>query len=47
MMKSVIHDWNDESSQQILMNCRRAVPAGGVLLLVEWGLSEANHRQAS
>ena len=24
------------------MNCRRAVPANGALLLVEWGLSESN-----
>jgi hypothetical protein len=24
------------------MNCRRAVPADGVLILIEWGLSEAN-----
>jgi len=24
------------------MNCRRAVPTNGALLLVEWGLSESN-----
>jgi O-methyltransferase domain len=42
MMKSVIHDWDDEKARQILNNCRRAVPADGALLLVEWGLSEPN-----
>ena len=42
MMKSVIHDWDDERARQILINCRRAVPSNGVLLLVECALSEAN-----
>jgi O-methyltransferase domain/Dimerisation domain len=42
LMKSVIHDWDDEKARQILINCRRAVPSDGILLLVEWGLSEAN-----
>ena len=35
IMKSIIHDWNDERSITILANCRRALPAGGKLLLVE------------
>jgi hypothetical protein len=42
LMKSVIHDWDDEQSVQILRNCRRAIPENGVLLLVELGLSGAN-----
>ena len=42
LMKSVIHDWDDEKARAILMHCRRAVPANGALLLVEWGLSDAN-----
>ena len=42
LMKSIIHDWNDDQSLQILANCRRAVPADGALLLVELGLSEPN-----
>lgn len=42
IMKSVIHDWNDEQAQKILVNCRRAVPEDGVLLLVELALSEGN-----
>jgi hypothetical protein len=35
ILKSVIHDWNDERSCLILGNCRRALPANGSLLLVE------------
>jgi hypothetical protein len=42
LMKSVIHDWDDERAHQILVNCRRAVPDDGVLLLVELALSEGN-----
>jgi hypothetical protein len=42
VMKHVIHDWDDEHAQNILANCRRAVPADGALLLVEWVLPEGN-----
>lgn len=42
LMKSVIHDWDDEKARTILANCRRAIPADGVLLLVEWDLFGAN-----
>jgi SAM-dependent methyltransferase len=35
VMKSVIHDWDDAKSVRILENCRRVMPAGGTLLLVE------------
>jgi ubiquinone/menaquinone biosynthesis C-methylase UbiE len=35
IMKSIIHDWNDERSTVILRNCRRALPDNGILLLVE------------
>jgi SAM-dependent methyltransferase len=35
ILKSVIHDWNDERSISILRNCRQALPNGGKLLLVE------------
>jgi orsellinic acid C2-O-methyltransferase len=35
VLKSIIHDWNDERSQVILKNCRRAMATGGRLLLVE------------
>ncbi|MFQ3452309.1 methyltransferase [Bradyrhizobium sp. UFLA01-814] len=35
VMKHIIHDWSDDRSMVILANCRRALPAGGVLLLIE------------
>jgi O-methyltransferase domain len=42
MMKNVIHDWDDEPAREILLNCRRAVPGDGVLLLVEYALGAEN-----
>lgn len=42
LMKSIIHDWDDEQSHIILTNCRKAVPSNGVLLLVEVSLGEPN-----
>jgi SAM-dependent methyltransferase len=35
LLKSVIHDWDDERSRLILGNCHAALSANGVLLLVE------------
>jgi SAM-dependent methyltransferase len=35
ILKSVIHDWNDKQSEQILENCRKALKEEGKLLLVE------------
>jgi ubiquinone/menaquinone biosynthesis C-methylase UbiE len=35
LLKTVIHDWNDERSAVILRNCRRAIQQHGKLLLVE------------
>lgn len=42
IMKNVIHDCDDKRACKIPLNCRRAVPADGVLLLVEWALTEGN-----
>lgn len=42
LMKSVIHDWDDERANDILAACRRAVPGNGALLLVELLLPEGN-----
>ena len=42
VMKSVIHDWDQDSAIKILRNCRRAVPSDGALLLVELALGESN-----
>lgn len=35
VLKSVIHDWDDDRGGVILGNCRRAMPADGRLVLVE------------
>jgi hypothetical protein len=35
VLKSVLHDWPDEQALAILAACRRAMPAGSVLLLLE------------
>ncbi len=35
ILKSVIHDWSDEHSIEILVNCRRAMREKGKILLVE------------
>jgi O-methyltransferase domain/Dimerisation domain len=35
ILKSVIHDWNDERSAVVLRNCRQALPENATLLLVE------------
>lgn len=42
LMKSVIHDWDDERAHRILANCQRAVPEDGALLLVERALPDNN-----
>ena len=41
LLKSVIHDWPDAESVEILRACRRAMPAHGRLLLVEQLLDES------
>jgi len=35
LLKSVIHDWDDEHNAMILSNCKRALPRGGRLILIE------------
>ncbi|WP_416969535.1 methyltransferase [Streptomyces sp. 4F14] len=35
LLKSVIHDWDDERSTAVLGSCRRAMTDGAVLLIVE------------
>lgn len=35
VLKSVIHDWDDERSETILKSCRSAMTDGSVLLLIE------------
>jgi len=35
IMKYIIHDWDDTKAAQILTNCRKAIRAGGKLLVVD------------
>jgi hypothetical protein len=35
IMKSIIHDWNDERCVRILQNCRRVMPSGARLMLLD------------
>jgi hypothetical protein len=42
ILKSVIHNWEDEQAVTILNNCRKALPQHGKLLLVEWNIAPGN-----
>jgi hypothetical protein len=42
VLKSIIHDWNDEDASKILRNCRRAICPHGKLLLIERVLQPSN-----
>ena len=35
IMKSIIHDWNDELATKLLKNCRKVIPGDGKLLVFE------------
>jgi SAM-dependent methyltransferase len=35
ILKTVIHDWNDENGQKILINCRKALNPDGKIIIVE------------
>ncbi|MCK1669927.1 methyltransferase [Bradyrhizobium sp. 153] len=35
LMKSIIHNWNDDRCRIILRNCRDALPSGGKLIIIE------------
>ncbi|MBD0275020.1 MAG: methyltransferase, partial [Acetobacteraceae bacterium] len=36
LLQKVLHDWDDVRAGTILTNCRRAMPAGGRLLVAEY-----------
>ncbi|MEV0123232.1 methyltransferase [Streptomyces sp. NPDC050703] len=40
MMKSILHDWTDDQAVTILSHCRKALPPGGLVLIVEPVLPE-------
>ena len=47
LLKSIIHDWEDEESVQILSVCRAAMAPGAVLLLIERDLGPPNENPAA
>ncbi len=42
LLKAIIHDWEDEESIAILRSCQAAVPAGGMLLVIERVIDRPN-----
>jgi len=42
IMKHILHDWDDEKSQKILGNCRKAIRPGGKLLVVDQVIPPGN-----
>ncbi|GGT34118.1 methyltransferase [Streptomyces kurssanovii] len=40
MMKSILHDWTDDQAVTILSHCRKVLPPGGLVLIVEPVLPE-------
>jgi len=42
ILSHVLHDWDDDQAIQILTNCRKAIQAGGKLLILEWVLPEGD-----
>lgn len=42
LLKTVLHDWDDDEATAILQACRRAVSDGGTVLVIERDLGEAN-----
>ena len=42
LMKHVLHDWNDEQSEQILMNCSKAMHEGSKILVIEAVIPKGN-----
>ena len=47
VLKSIIHDWEDEESVEILSACRQAMAARSVVLLVERDLGAPNENPAA
>lgn len=42
LMKHVLHDWNDEQSEQILMNCSKAMHENSKILVIEAVIPKGN-----
>lgn len=42
VLKSILHDWDDDQASAILRACRRAVPDDGMVLVIERDVGRAN-----
>lgn len=42
VLRAILHDWEDAEATAILQTCRRAIPAAGRLLIVEWAVAPPN-----
>ncbi len=40
ILKSIVHDWDDQQSIKILSNCARALRPNGRVMLIEWVVTE-------
>lgn len=47
LFRHIIHDWSDEQSVQILKNCRKVIPDGGRLLIIEAVVPTGNEPSAA
>jgi hypothetical protein len=47
ILKSVIHDWEDDEALAILRTCRRAIRPNASLLVVEWEIGPPNEGHAA
>ncbi|MBP8726519.1 MAG: hypothetical protein KBF37_10895 [Saprospiraceae bacterium] len=46
VLKTIIHDWNDENSMRILSNCSKSLKRGGRVILVEQVVEEPHSMMA-
>jgi hypothetical protein len=44
LLRFIMHNWNDADCVRILRNCRRAMPSGGTVLILEHLLKPGNGR---
>jgi SAM-dependent methyltransferase len=47
ILKSIIHDWDDEGSIKILLNCVRALRPDGRVVLIDWVIPEGGQPGAA
>ena len=47
ILRAVLHDWEDAEATAILASCRRAIGAGGRLLVIEWAVGPPNEGRDS